>query len=84
MLFSKNEQAYIPFLLWSGDVTPEFANAHRFEVLIQTSREILSLPVFGTLCSCARAMSWTAQTRITSAAGSVACVLFTKLCRNDL
>ncbi len=29
---------------------------------------------FGALCSCARAVSWTAQTRITSAAGSVACV----------
>ncbi len=72
---------YLSFMKWWR---PGFANAYSLEVLIQTSREILLLPVFGTLCSCARAVSWTAQTRITSAAGSVACVLFTKLCRNDL
>ncbi len=83
MPFSTNEQAYIPFLY--EVVTSWLCKGIqcRIKVLIQTSREILLLPVFGALCSCARVSS-TAQTRITSAAGSVAYVLFTKLCRNDL
>ncbi len=84
MLFSTNEQAYIPFFY---EVVMSWlckCIQCRIEVLIQTSREILLLPVFGALCSSARAVSSTTQTRITSAAGSVACVLFTKLCRNDL
>ncbi len=84
MLFLTKKQAYMPFLY--EVVTSWLCKCIqiRFEVLIQTSREILLLPVFGTLCSCARAMSWTVQTLITSAAGSVACVLLTKLSCNDL
>ncbi len=51
MLFSTNEQAYIPFLY--EVVTSWLCKCiHSLEVLIQTSRKILLLPVFGALCSC--------------------------------
>ncbi len=87
MLLSTKEQAYIPFLfeVVTSSLCKCIQQMYSFEVLmIQTSREIILLSVFGTLGSCANPVSWTAQTRITSAAGSVACVLFTKWCCNDL
>ncbi len=55
MLFSTNEQAYIPFLYEVVTSWLYKCIQCRIEVLIQTSQESLLLPVFGALCFCARA-----------------------------